>query len=81
VLDELGVSALGEGAPVAPKTMQQAAPLVAEERVPVAAAAAAGGGGGGAAPVGGPPAAPGATDGDALQLSDLEIRLQNLKKP
>ena len=65
VLDELGVG-MGEAVPEAPKGVaEKLSPATVEERSPQLATAA-----GGVAPT-----------EDAVQLSDLEIRLQNLKKP
>ncbi|CAM9116914.1 unnamed protein product [Ectocarpus sp. 8 AP-2014] len=76
VLDEIGVS-FDEGVPEAPTAgvAQGAAGSAEAARQPVAAAEASGGGGGGPQP----PAPPGAGGGDA-GMSELEARLNNLRR-
>jgi charged multivesicular body protein 2A len=75
VLDELGVGAMGELAPEAPKGVHETSPAAGTAvggRVPQMTGAD-----GSPVPNGGTAASPSA---DAIQLSDLEIRLQNLSK-
>lgn len=76
VLDEIGVS-FDEGVPEAPTAgvAHGAAGAAETARQPVAAAEASGGGGGGPQP----PAPPGAGGGDA-GMSELEARLNNLRR-
>ena len=71
VLDELGVGALGESIPDAPKGVHEASPAAGTDagRVPLGADGSSASGGGTPAP-----------SADSIQLSDLEIRLQNLNK-
>ena len=77
MLDEIGVS-FGDGVPEAPTTgLAQGGAADAETaRQPVAAAEGGGGGDGG----GGDPPAGGAGAGGDANMSELEIRLNNLRR-